>query len=197
MRELACGFTLIETLTVVTLTIVLLGALTAIIVFFYRTNSSVVEQSDAISSARRGIEKGVRDIREATYGEDGSYPVVAASTSTLTFFSDKDQDTQVERVRFALVGTTLYRYTIEPSGSPLGYTASETVETVSDNVRNDAFDVNIFSYSDINGGQLSETPDPIDIASVTITLIVNVNPNRAPEEFTLTGTANLRNVRSE
>jgi type II secretory pathway pseudopilin PulG len=196
-RRVSFGFSLLETLVVIALTGSLVTTLAMILVFFYRTNATVIEQTDAITSARRGVEKGVRDIREATYGEDGSYPIVAAGTSTITFFSDKDQDTQVERVRFALIGTTLYRYTIEPTGNPLGYTNAEATEVISEYVRNASFNTNLFTYKDINGNTLGSSPAPIDIASVTVILIVNVNPNRAPEEFTLTSTANLRNLRIE
>lgn len=191
------GFSLAETIVVVSLTTLLFGAITSIIVFFYRTNASVLEQADAITSARRGIEKGMRDIREATYGDDGSYPVIGAGTSTITFFSDKDHDMAVERVRYMLQGTTLYRYTIEPTGSPSVYTGAETQEIISEFVRNTDFLAPIFTYFDSTGNDLGDSPLPIDIASVSLRLIVNVNPNRSPTEFVLTGSADLRNVRSE
>ena len=191
------GFSFAETIVVVSLTVLLFGTITSIIVFFYQTNASVLEQADAITSARKGVEKGMRDIREATYGDDGSYPITNAGTSTITFFSDKDHDNAIERVRYVLTGTTLYRYTIEPSGNPSVYTAAETTEIISEYIRNRDFNTAIFSYFDSNGNDLGATPLPIDISSVSLRLIVNVNPSRAPEEFTLTGSANLRNLRRE
>jgi len=191
------GFTLLETVVTIALMSAALLALSSVIVFFYRTNASILEQSGAISSARRGIEKAMKDLREATISEEGAYPVVSAGPNTITFYADIDVDSLVERIRYEFVDEVLTRYTLQPTGNPLTYSGAETSEIISDNVRNDIFGENVFKYFGVDGAELSSTPAPVDIKFITGTIIVNVNPARAPEEFTLTSSATLRNVRVE
>lgn len=191
------GFTLVETVVTIALTGMVMLALSSVIVFFYRTNANVLEQSGAITSARRGIETAMRDLREATIAEDGGYPIVSAGPNAITFYADVDQDNSVERIRYQLTDEVLYRYTLQAAGDPPTYTGEESVEIISDNVRNDIFGQDVFEYFDGNGDPLSSNPNALDIRFVTGTIIVNVNPTRAPEEFTLTSSATLRNLRAE
>lgn len=191
------GFTLVETVVTIALTGMVMLVLSSVIVFFYRTNANVLEQSGAITSARRGIENAMRDLREATIAEDGGYPVVSAGPNAITFYADVDKDDSVERIRYELDGDVLYRYTLQAVGNPPTYTGEESVEIISDNVRNDIFGTDVFQYFDGAGEELSANPDALDIRFVTGTIIVNVNPTRAPEEFTLTSSATLRNLRAE
>ncbi|MBI5405604.1 type II secretion system protein [Candidatus Kaiserbacteria bacterium] len=189
------GFTLIETLVVAALTAIVTVALGGLIQYFYKTNAYVLEQTQATESARRSIESAMADLREASYGADGSYPLMAAATSSVTFYANIDSDTAIERVRYYLSGTTLYRGTTKASGNPPSYAGQPEVATlVVDNIRNGTS--TLFSYFDSAGNQLS---DPINIslvASAKARVMTDVNPNRAPEIFTLTGNATLRNVRS-
>lgn len=191
------GFTLMETVVTITLMSMVLLALSSAIIFFYRTNASILEQAGAITSARRGIENAMKDLREATVAEDGSFPIVSAGPNSITFYADVDQDNSVERVRYDFTDEVLSRYTLQTSGNPPIYSGSETVEIISENVRNALFGENVFTYFDIDGNELPESPSALDIKFVTATIIVNINPERAPEEFTLTSSATLRNLRVE
>lgn len=191
------GFTLLETVVTITLMSLVLLAISSAIVFFYRTNASVLEQSGAITSARRGIEKAMKDLREATIAEDGSFPIVSAGPNSITFYADVDQDNSVERIRYDLANEVLSRYTLQATGNPAEYSGQETVEIISENVRNAIFATDVFKYFDIDGNELSSSPSPLDIKFITGTITVNINPDRAPEEFTLTSSATLRNLRVE
>lgn len=186
-----------ETVVTITLMSMVLLALSSAIIFFYRTNASILEQAGAITSARRGIENAMKDLREATVAEDGSFPIVSAGPNSITFYADVDQDNSVERVRYDFTDEVLSRYTLQTSGNPPIYSGSETVEIISENVRNALFGENVFTYFDIDGNELPESPSALDIKFVTATIIVNINPERAPEEFTLTSSATLRNLRVE
>jgi len=186
-----------ETVVTIALMSVVLLALSSAIVFFYRTNASILEQAGAITSARRGIESAMKDLREATIAEDGAFPIVSAGPNSITFYADVDQDDSVERIRYDLANNVLSRYTLQAAGNPPAYTGTETVEIISDNVRNSIFGTDVFRYFDVNGDELSSTPSALDIKFITGTITVNVNPERAPEEFTLTSSATLRNLRLE
>lgn len=68
----------------------------------YRTHSYQWQQALAISEARRGIETMIKEIREAREGENGAYPVELAGDKEFIFYSDIDNDSKTERVRYFL-----------------------------------------------------------------------------------------------
>lgn len=98
------AFTLIETLVVITIFGLIMGALFTLIPFLYRIDTYVWHQAHAINEARRGVKVMIREIREAQTGEDGSYVIEKAGDSEFIFFSDINQDNKVERVRYFLGG---------------------------------------------------------------------------------------------
>jgi len=96
------GFTFIETIVVITIFTLLIGAIFGFIIILYRTQSYAWEQSVAIDEARRGIEIMVKEIREARSGDDGSYPIEKAGDKEFIFYSDIDNDETTEKVRYFL-----------------------------------------------------------------------------------------------
>jgi type II secretory pathway pseudopilin PulG len=190
------GFTLMETVVVIAILIIVLGALTSSIRYFYRTNSHALEQSFAINSARIGIERMVKDIREAAFSDEGAYPVISMATSSFSFYSDIDEDIFVEKIRYFLDGTDLNKGVTNSSGDPLVYDDSdEVVSLISDNVRNNADSIEFFSYFDTSGTQVTNLASTTDLRFTTIEIVVNVNPTRLPNNFTLRSSAALRNVK--
>ena len=191
------GLTFIEMLITVAIFTVLMIAITESVRFFYRANTSSLEQSFQIDSARRGIEFMVRDIREARNGDDGSHPISSMSSTTLTFYSDTDSDASVERIRYDIVDTTLLRNVVDSSGTPPTYTSAGATTTVSDFVRNFEEAVPAFRYYDSNGVEITDYSRIGDVRTVTVNVVVNILPIRAPEEFTLRSSATIRNLRNE
>lgn len=187
--------TLIEVLVSISIITVVTLAITSLIQSFYKDNDYLIEETSALASARRGIDNAVSAIREATYGDDGSYPISMAGTSTLTIYSDVDTDTGVEKLQYALTNGTLYEYVTNATGSPPTYpSSSRATTTIATNVRNtDA--TPLFTYYDSSGNQLSTTSPAIaSITSVKVEVMVDLNPNRAPNVFTLSEEATLRNL---
>lgn len=190
------GFTLAETLVVIAIVSVVSIAITRAIQYFYQSNAFLLEQTAALDSARQGMLDTVHALREASYGDDGSYPIAAAGTSTVTFYSDINNTGSVAKVRYYLQGTTLYRGMTKSAGSPPSYAGqAESTATIATYVRNPAT-TPIFTYFDVNGQQLSTTsPNVAQISSVGLNVEIDLNPNRAPNIFTLTESATLRNLR--
>ncbi|MFA6279007.1 MAG: hypothetical protein WCS97_02645 [Candidatus Paceibacterota bacterium] len=188
------GLTLIETVVVVALTAFVMLALTEIIFYFYRTNAYTIEQTQAISSARTSLAHTMSDIRQASYGADGSYPILAAATSTVTFYADIDGSGAVDKVRYYLAGTTLYRGNTASSGNPPSYVGQpEQTTLVVNNIRNST-STPLFSYFDASGAALTAPVNIVSVASIRIMVYTDVNPNRAPAVYMLSGSATLRNV---
>jgi len=194
-RAVARGLTLIETVVSVSLFTIIMSVIVSSILFFYRANTSSLEQAYQIDNARRGVEFLVRDLREATHGDDGSYPIANIASTSISFYSDIDRDQDVERITYALSGTTLVRTTLGPSGSPPSYTGAGTTTSVSVYVRNLEENQPIFRYYDTDGIEVASYSDFGRVRFVSVSLVVNVLPIRAPAEFTLKSSATLRNLR--
>ncbi len=197
-RESARGMTLTELLVTIAILGVVSIALMSMIQSFYKQNSFLIEQTSALASARRGVNDTVKVIREASYGDDGSYAIVSAATSTLTVYSDIDQDAYAERVTFSLIDGVLYRVIANATGSPATYSAAgQSTSTLASDVRNSS-STPLFTYYDADGLQLA-TSSPVlsAISSVKIDLYVDLNPVRLPNVFVLSQLVTLRNLTRE
>jgi len=192
------GFTFIEAIVVISVFTIAMIALTTSVRYFYRANAYNIEQSFAVNSARKGIEYMVRDIREATYSDEGAYPIISVDGNSMYFYSDVDRDNNIERIRYFLDGTSLKKGVTESSGDPLAYDdADEVVGIMSEHVQNENQGVLIFRYYDNTGGEiLNYGLNITSIAFVTVNLIVNINPLRLPNEFTLRSSATMRNLKT-
>jgi len=92
----------------------------------------------------------MKDLREASYASDGSYPV-RMSHSSITFYADTVGDSTIERVTYSISGGVLYRAMISPAGDPLSYTGQPTATTtIARSVINNA-STPVFRYFDDTG----------------------------------------------
>lgn len=191
------GFTLIETVVVIAITALIIVTLGVLLSYFYKTNAYALEQSTAIGQARRGVEDAMLYLREASYGNDGAYPIKSVATSSVTFYANTNNDAVIERVTYVLINKILYRAIATPTGNPLSY-ASATVATttIAMPVTNNA-STSVFRYFDKNGTELPAPIDISEISSVRTTVVVDVNVNRTPVAFTLSGGATLRNLKNQ
>jgi prepilin-type N-terminal cleavage/methylation domain-containing protein len=96
------GFTIIESMVVIFVFAIILGAVLTSITMIYRTQSYSLEQSLAIDEARRGIDIMAKEIRKATYGDNGAHPIEKGAGKEFVFYSDVDNDGAAERVRYYL-----------------------------------------------------------------------------------------------
>lgn len=188
--------TLVEALVWVAVFGMAVGAISSSILYFYRTNRYVLEQSQAISSAQRSIDRVVRTLREVAYSSDGAYPLVALATSSITFYADIDSDPYIERVRYTLVDETVMQGITDPIGDPLTYSgAVEDVSVLANDIRNISQGTNMFEYFDSAGNEITDLSDVLAVRFINVNVIANVNPISLPNEFTLRSSATLRNLR--
>lgn len=186
------GFTLTETIVVIGISTLVLLAVIGFIYYFYRTSGYNLSQMAAVNSARRGMEIMVREIREATFSDEGSYPVKQAGSDSFTFYSDIDKDDNVERVRYFLENNILNKGVLKATGSPPQYQEeNEQVKILSRNIR----DEGIFTFYNKENLEIEELEILADIRLIQIQLVVNTDPNRPPGEFTLISNAQLRNLK--
>ena len=122
------GYTMIEMLAVIFVFTLIWGVIAQTIVMIYRTQGYAMDQSQAIEEARKGVDKMAKEIRQATHGADGSYPIILAADKELIFNSDIDGDGRVERVRYFLAtvnsGTQTQSCYSTATGGSCNYTFS-------------------------------------------------------------------------
>lgn len=196
------GFTLVETLVVIFIfSIIMIGA-TLLMQNIIISGKQQPLALDTVDQARIAIFNFTNEIRNATAGIDGSYPINQAGDSQIIFYSTYGtaNNTQINRFRYYVSGTTLYKGTIIPSGSPLIYNpASETSKMVISNLSNAT--VPLFYYYDGNyAGTSTPLTQPINVNNVkfvSINLILPTMDSRnATTTFTITAGSTIRNLKT-
>lgn len=197
MRASQRGFTFVEMVVVVGLTGLVGVGLLSMIAYFYRSNAYLLEATSAVDSASRGVKESLTLLRGASYGEDGAYPLMAAATSSVTFYANGDADQAIERVRLYLSGGVLYQGVLNASGNPPSYTGqTESTSVIATWVKNDAA-TPAFRYFDSDGAELTGTINIAAVRTIRARFDVDINPQRAPNILTIEGGATLRNLRSD
>jgi len=196
------SFSLIESLITISIFLLTLIALTGFILHLYRTYAFNFEQIQAIGEARRGIETMVKEIREARYGDDGSYPIKEAGDFHFIFYGNIDQDDATERVRYFLDGIIFKKGVIDPTGDPPQYVLTdEVISILSVYVRNTLSEPAFIYY---NGDWPTDTinnPLPTltrltETKLMHVFLKLNVDPNRPPDDFELESDVQVRNLKT-
>lgn len=192
--------TLVETLITLAIFVTVIAAVGMFEsnVFIYQGNVS--SSFTTTQNAQVILKTMLTELREMAPGADGSYPLVTAGSTTISFFSDPDNDGTEEQVTYSLSTTTLYRAIIQPSGSPPAYLYSnQSTSTLLTNVRNGSV-TPVFQYFDTNyNGTSSPLVQPVTTTAVRLVKVnvtLDTDPNRSPLPITYTVQATLRNLKS-
>ena len=101
------GFTLVEMLVVITISTLVMTSLTSMLIVFYRSNAAVLEQTQAIHNSRHAMDIMTIGLRNALYSSDRSTAIIAAATSSLSLYTDTNNDGVLETNTYTLAAGTL------------------------------------------------------------------------------------------
>ncbi len=192
------GISLAEIVVVVGILSFVIVGITTFQKDIFSLNSSLQGSMNAQFEGGRVLRLMVGEMRSMSPSAAGSYPIAQAATNTLTFYSDIDNDGSKEKVRYFLQSGTLKKGVTDPSGSPVGYTGTEKVETLITSVVNSTSSP-IFSYFDSSySGTTSPMSLPINTLSVRLIKIlvtIDKDTNRPPGPSTVTSQVSLRNLK--
>ena len=186
--------TLIEVIVWISVFTAIMIALVSTLLYLYRTNSYAIEQASAVASGERGLDTIVKTIREASYSSAGAYPIVSMGPNQITFYVNSNASASIEKISYYIQGNSIYQATIEPQGNPPAYTTATTTINVADYVHNIQQTVDVFTYFDNTGTQITDYTRIADVRFVSVNLVVDVNPNDKPGKLTLRSSAALRNL---
>lgn len=198
IRQDIRGATLIEILV----TIFIFSLIGFVIWAFQKDIFSLSDRLQGGLSVEQEVRKALKlmsaEIRSVSPSSVGAYPLAEVGSNSFTFYSDIDEDGLKERIRYFLDGDVFKKGILKPSGQPLAYNDGEevVVDFVSAIVNGAT---TIFEYYDTNyDGTTAPLVAPINIPNVRlvkITLIVDRDPNRAPEAIELSTQISMRNLK--
>jgi len=150
------------------------------------------------NDARKIIRPMVDEVRSASESSLGAYPLATTASSTFIFYSDIDNDSLKERVRYFLDNGDFKKGVLKPSGNPLTYNTSDEKIT---EVVNDIINTEIFTYFNSSyDGTASSTAlvqpvSPLDVRLIKIQLVVDKDPSRAPAQISVGTQVSIRNLK--
>jgi len=148
------GFTLIEVLVTMSIFVVLIFGVSAILNDIFVNSSQELLSMNNIDQARSVLSAFTNEIRNASVGSDGAYPINLAGDSEIIFFSNfKTINSAVARIRYYILDDVLYKGIVLPTGSPLRYNlSSELVRPVVTGLSHQSTPIFYYYDGDYSGG---------------------------------------------
>ena len=195
------GIGLIESLIAVSIMVVVVSVAGVFYSFYLDNYSFSFEETRQLSEAQGALKVMLSEIREAQLSEEGGYPLVVVENDNLVFFADIDNDGEVERVRFSLVGTSLERGVIEPGVEPNVYDiGTEQVRVLSDYIQNGSNPVFYYYNGSWPGDNVN---NPLVLSSrlletrlIEVRLTVNTGSDVGVSDLELKGEIMVRNLKT-
>jgi Tfp pilus assembly protein PilV len=200
-KSLYSGITLLETLVAIAIFAIGVEGFTILFSRSWKQNSYTIEMGQTAMATSQGVNRMVRYVREVRQGENGAYPVQSADDNDLVVFCDYNRDGIAERLHFYLSNGTLYMGIREPSaGFPKTYASGDgTIETIASHIVNTAA-MPLFAYYDadypedsVNNPVATPATAP-DVRLVKISIHMNIDPNRPPDNVQIESFAEMRNL---
>lgn len=193
------GMTMAEVIIAISIFLIIIGTVYAFEVNTFSYNKTISVALNTAQDAQVILRTLSYELRTMVPGANGSYPLVAAGTSTITFFADIDKNGLPEQIRYYMNGTSMMRGTISPAGSPYVYNpATETVKQIATNIRNSS-STPIFEYYDgTYDGNDAALVQPVAVSAVRlvkISLNIDYDPNAPPISRVYTSQVTLRNLK--
>lgn len=194
------GFTLIEVLVTLSIfTILIFGFSAMLNDIFVNSNQQLLSMNN-IDQARLAMSVFTNEIRNATTGSDGSYPLNQADDSQIIFYSNfRTNDAAVERIRYYISGDTLYKGVVLPSGNPLTYNlSSESISPVIAGISN-SNDPIFYYYDGSYDGSTSPLSQPVNInqvrfVKISLMVLNQITPNDT-SAFPIVAGAAIRSIK--
>jgi len=183
------GFTLLEILVTMTIFSLVIFISTNFIMTSFKSTRFVSEQEQAISNARRAMDVTKKEIRGANSSEQGDYALSIIESDNFSFYSDVDDDGEMEKIRYFLSGSNLLKELTEP-GPLKDYSEAPSTVVISQYMNNQ--EENVFTYYDQNYNQTTLINE---VRLVNISLKINVTPSIAPNDYYVETDITLRNLK--
>lgn len=173
ISQLNKGFTLLELMISTAIIFVIILAIIVTQNFLINQQNYTLNSYISSDFTNRSVEKLVKELRNSRSADNGAYIFEILGDQELSFYTNVDNDTQVEKVRYYLDNNIFYRSVIKPSGYPIQYLdENKKITILAENVDNST---PLFYYYNSNWPQ-DKTNNPLQIQNrLTQTKIVEIN----------------------
>lgn len=199
-RKSGAGFTLIELIISLAISTILILGIVALISNVFTVNRQQGGLLSDQDQARKVSFQIMAEVRNAVTANTGAYPIETAGDQQLTFYSNVNGGTAIERIRYYVQNGKLYKGVTTPTGSPLAYTAPEAITLVQNNLSVGSSPVFFYyddTYNGITGAALTQPVNVTSVKFVRIGLgIYNKAGKIGTNNYTVTAMAALRNVKT-
>ncbi len=176
------------------------GALWNIQRDFSSSNKYFSDSLKAQEEARRFFKTISAEMRSLSPSSTGAYAIEQASSTSIVFYNDIDDDQLKERLHYYLDGTILRKGVTKPTGVPLSYNLnSETLQEILHDLTNATTSTPFFSFYDSSyAGTSTPLAEPITVISVRLikmTVVIDADATKPPGPSTLTTQVSPRNIK--
>lgn len=192
---------LIEMLVSIAILLISMEGITLLFFKSWDTNKFVLEMGRASLTASRGTNNIVNEVRKTRQADNGDYPIESGSDFDLKVYVDSDGDGDTERIHYYLSNGSLYRGVTDPvAGLPITYPASDdSVGVTATSIANTGADPVFYYYNDNYPSDTVNNPlaTPVivsEVQMIKVHLMVNIDPNHAPDSINVEAFAKLRNL---
>lgn len=194
------GFTFLEVIISLGIIMFILAAFMGVQILVRKSYQFSFNTHVTVDHANAVAQQMITVIRTTQPGDDGSFMLETLGDQALSIYSNVDDDTSVEKVRYFVDGNSLKQGIIEPSGFPVEYlTENEVVKILTEHVQNESEP--LFYYYNGNWPD-DEVNNPLASGArlantrfVQLNIIINADPDRAEAEFVLSPTVTIRNLK--
>lgn len=194
------GFTILEVLISIAIFTAILGIVLSLGFNISDYNTFLSENMYSQNEVELTLSAMAPEIRSMGPSNTGAFSLELAAPTSLTFYSDIDQDGLFERVRYFMSGTTLMKGIVKPSGSPLSYNlaAERTTESVHGVILGNP--AVIFSYyakkMTDNDPAMAQPVNPSLIKSIRVQVTADSNGQPEPGPVMFVTFTTIRNLQT-
>lgn len=200
-RKTVSGMTLMELMVAIFIVLIAMEGFTLLFLRSWKTNGFILETGLAASAASRAVNIAVSELRKIRQGDNGDYPIEAGDDFDMTAYIDIDGDGITERVHYFLQAGQFKRGVREPSATqPVTYASGDgTVTVLVSDIANETSEP-VFTYynKDYPGDTVNNplgTPVTVrDVRLAKVRLVVNIDPNNAPDDTNIESFVEFRNL---
>lgn len=195
------GFTLIETvMTIFIFTIIMLGTSLMLKNLLVSNQQQMLIMND-VNQARTVANSFVKELRNATYGVNGAYPINQATNTQLIFFSTAIQNNgTISKIRYYVLNNTLYKGVTNPSGNPLDYNGGTEVITPQINQVSLGADPLFYYYDGNYNGSGNPLANPVNLNQIKFIkinlMVLKELSATSSTTYTVSAGASIRNLKT-
>jgi len=199
--KILCGMTLVEVMVAIFIMIIGMEGFTLLFLRSWKTNGYILETGMAASAASRAVNTAVSELRKIRQGDNGDYPIEAGDDFELTAYINIDGDSATERVHYFLDNGQFKRGVRDPSATqPVTYVNGDaTITVLASDIANENTEPVFTYYNEDYPGDTVNNPlgTPIavrDARLAKVRLVVNIDPNNAPDDTNIESFVEFRNL---